>query len=472
MRGGAISVSNWPFTVARCTFRNNVAGAGGAIVNDVNFFAPSSGWSVLLPNGSTAPLAQPFFGAGYITDCVFANNTAQQAAGGQPGQCNSPSVNGCGLGGAVYGGFNGGAGQTTTLVTRCVFSGNVAANGGGAIIASGLAVFDSVFTGNSAGGVALASEAQYSGGAIQVACVTSSIVSLSNVTFVNNTALNGAGGGLNMFQFEDLLQHVLSLHDVSFVANTAATDGGGLALVGAGSSATGSFVCTGNVARSGDGGCASLSSLPPIGAAFAGGAAFGANDAPHGAGGGVCTDGSGPVAFAAASFDANSALAGGAVAVALPPSPPPQVYPVIVTGGSSFVGNAASFGAAFALPFLSNATLRLLDVSSLSNNAASVSGGVVFASAPPPGAAPPPAAPSAAAASTLPCGGTCAGFGKNSAPSGLLVSLPAYAFAPSRTAASARPGAALPPSASRSSTRPARPRCPPRRWSSPRCCSG
>lgn len=414
-------------------------------------FAPAGanfGYQVLLPNGSVVPLEQDTYLVANVTDSVFVGNAARQPADGQPDGCLEINSLGCGLGGAVFSAF-GPAVKSSIVVTRSVFLNNSADNGGGAVVAAGLAVYDSTFDGNVARSVALVSEQAFGGGAILVEGLPSTLVAFSNVSFSRNSAPFGAGGGVSLSFFAQAggPYPLAIFSDVSFVSNSAGGSGGGLAASGVGISVTGGFVCSNNTAARGDGGCAALTSLPPGGASISGGALFDSNSAPAGAGGGVSCDASAPVALSAATFSHNAALAGGAAAL-VPPSPSSPVFPITATGGCIFDSNSAAFGGAFAVPFLSPSSLRLLNVSSLSGNAASVSGGAVFAAAAP---------PSAPAPASLACAGACAGVAPappspapvppppNAAPDGPVLGLPAASFSPSPAAASARPGATLQP---------------------------
>ena len=182
--GGAIHVYNGnTFSVINCTFKNNTAKDGGAIINH--------GTLILSGCTFTGNTATNNGGAVYsdgtltVTNCIFTGNNAT-TMGGAIYNANILSVtNSTFTGNTVTDGsagaiFNGG----NLAVNDCDFISNTVSRSGGAIWGNGgLTIINSAFANNTAG---------YDGGAIYT---NSGTLDITNSKFVNNTA-HGLGGAI------------------------------------------------------------------------------------------------------------------------------------------------------------------------------------------------------------------------------------------------------------------------------------
>ncbi len=194
-RGGAIYSDWWSnLTAKNCTFSSNQASKdGGAIYSDLsdltlsnctftqNRISPADGptafaWGGAICNGSDS---RPV-----LTDCIFVKNIA--GSGG--GICNYPGANltlkGCSfLGNSANSGGALDISHCYAMLVGCTFSGNLAAQSGGAIhsdLAKSLKVVNCLFTGNKA----------MQGGALYMYGARDTTV--ANCTFAANVAGTGS----------------------------------------------------------------------------------------------------------------------------------------------------------------------------------------------------------------------------------------------------------------------------------------
>jgi len=187
--GGAIGGGG---TIADSTFTNNTAAAsGGAISGEAivsnSFFSGNTAGT----GGGALFCAQGGCGV-QVTDSTFANNST--ATGG---------------GGAIVAGPGS---SFATLIARSVFSGNSANDvnsSGGALSLSGGTIADSLFQNNSVNG------SNGSGGG----AISENGVAIVNSTFLGNRS-NGSGGAL--------LAGSSGINNSTFWGNTAALDGGAI----------------------------------------------------------------------------------------------------------------------------------------------------------------------------------------------------------------------------------------------------
>ncbi len=165
--GGMYNVSASGLSIAHCTFAGNAAFWGGAICNyggDPKMVSCVflDNWAWAGGGGVFSAGARPRFVA-----CTFTRNSSRTSAGGAMGS----------------------SGTSGTVVESCVFSGNYAHYGGGAVYVQTSSPFDimgSVFSGNRSRTV---------GGGI---CVGHEVdLTLSNSTLTGNVA--GQGGGLDVW---------------------------------------------------------------------------------------------------------------------------------------------------------------------------------------------------------------------------------------------------------------------------------
>jgi len=194
-RGGAICNDWWSnLTVNDCTFRANQASKdGGAIYNNLSDLTLSNctlTQNCISPAG--APIAFAWGGAicngsdsrSVLTDCIFVENMA--GSGG--GMCNYPggtlTLRGCSF--LRNSGNSGGAldiSHCYATLVGCTFSGNSAAQSGGAIVSSGpknrLEIVSCLFCGNKA----------IEGGALYMYYPTNT--TFANCTFTSNLATRG-----------------------------------------------------------------------------------------------------------------------------------------------------------------------------------------------------------------------------------------------------------------------------------------
>ena len=192
--GGAIHINGGGvFTVINCTFKNNSAKSGGAIINHGSLTLSGctfTGNNAMWGSGSSyLNCGGAVFSDGTltITNCTFNDNAASQQGGAiyNGGTINSVSdcnfnSNAATSGSAVY---------NTNIITSvkgCIFTDNTATSYGGAILNSGtISVNDCNFNTNAA---------DY-GGAI---ANSRTINSVSGCTFMGNTATSDGGAIYNV----------------------------------------------------------------------------------------------------------------------------------------------------------------------------------------------------------------------------------------------------------------------------------
>lgn len=192
--GGAIHIYEGnTFSVINCTFKNNTAKDGGAIINH--------GTLILSGCTFTGNIATNNGGAIYsdgtltVTNCTFTGNIATGSNVNYGGAIYNKgsflNLNNCTLvnnsaneGGAIYNTdeFN----QNSWAVSSSIFKGNTATNVGGAIRNKGnaLSLDNCIFTGNTA---------HNSGGALWTLIGT---LTVTHCIFTGNTATNGVGGAI------------------------------------------------------------------------------------------------------------------------------------------------------------------------------------------------------------------------------------------------------------------------------------
>lgn len=229
--GGAIYLlsSAKSTSVSGSAFTDNTAGGDGG---GGNISGRGEGGAIEGESG-TGPIG--------ITGSLFADN----AVGGQQG---TGTASGAGVGGAIES-FSG------LAVTNSTFSGNTAggqgasSNGafgfGGAISnfnnVSPLTVTGSTFVGNSAGGQG----GQGSGGAIRASSISSRSAVITNSTLVGNSAGGGGGAG-NGGAIEADGKVSMTLASVTIDENEVGAGGAGAGINGAGSVTAKATVVSGN----------------------------------------------------------------------------------------------------------------------------------------------------------------------------------------------------------------------------------
>jgi len=301
-----------------CSFMNNTAAdAGGALlllssvrlvdstfVDNTAQGVASGGGAVHVEGGQTQGDGPLLF------DCTFTNNMAVNA-GGAVWLGSSAQLQGCTFvgntahsfsagGGAVY--VEGGITVGSVLLFNCNFTKNTVNNGGGAVWLGSLAMLD--------GNIFVANTAQGRGSGAGAVYVSTGIggngPSLSNCTFMNNTAFNGGGAVV--------LSSLAQLHGNIFVGNTAKgpTSGGGAVFTNNGADGASFCDCTfaDNTALF-TGGAMIISALAQLdGSTFVGNIAHGV-----GTGGGAVYVGSGIAgdgpSFSHCTFSNNTAIDGG-----------------------------------------------------------------------------------------------------------------------------------------------------------------
>lgn len=186
-RAGTSGGGTWGGVLTNCTLTGNAASQGGGVYGA----KLNNCW--LTGNSATEG------GGAYqstLSNCTLSNNTAVNYGGGAAGYC---TLTDCTLTSntATNASFGSGGGAHSSTLARCTLTGNTASASGGGVSVSAVPVTNCVFIGNSApyGGGAVggtlinctltANLAAYGGGANNA--------TLNNCTITGNTA--GAGGG-------------------------------------------------------------------------------------------------------------------------------------------------------------------------------------------------------------------------------------------------------------------------------------
>jgi len=247
--GGMLNDSSSP-TVNDCVFEGNTARRGGGMAN-MGDSTPTVTNCTFIGNNAldTDGVGYHDYGGAMVnrygsnptvTNCTFSDNTARGSGGGIYSLGGGLTLIDCtfsgntsitGRGGGMFNQHN-----NPAMVTNCTFSGNHAASDGGGMETFGATVANCTFSGNTAGD---------DGGGMY----TSATETVINCTFIGNSA-NG-GGGMYIGDRGD--HSPLMVIDCIFQENTAAGRGGGV--VAARSMAPTLTNCTfvGNTASDGGG---------------------------------------------------------------------------------------------------------------------------------------------------------------------------------------------------------------------------
>ncbi len=247
--GGAIA-SNGPITLTSCLFSSNrtVTGGGAIYATSASAVTTVSGCT-FTQNIAALDGGAMFANRINITGSTFTSNSAvfrdggaifTTVAGSISGGCVFTGNQAAAGGGAVYASV---AGETLT-VGNSTFTGNNAVSGGGALFAQRLAMTNANFTDNHTtaghgGAVRFTQDSTITGGALTSNSATggeggavygSGLLTMQNAAFESNTA-TGSGGAVRM-TFSTIIA------GCTFTDNHSAGNGGGAVIISAG----GSFV--------------------------------------------------------------------------------------------------------------------------------------------------------------------------------------------------------------------------------------